>query len=74
MNKIKLDVYEGVYLHNSGNYFTVEFGTVEGEPAIKSHGINLKDEEVCRIFKLSDQQTTFEFAMVLNEAEYLGEL
>jgi hypothetical protein len=78
LKKLKVDVKQGVYLHCSGEVFTVEFGAVSNEdglhPAIKTYGCNRSHQEVCKIFRLDEESTVVQFVMVINGSEYLGEL
>lgn len=75
IKKVKVSVEEGVYVHNSGNLLTVNFGTVAGEPAIKTTGVSRDGKEVTRVVCIEDNDPALAmFAQIVHESEYLGEL
>lgn len=71
---VEISIKSGVYLHNTGNYFVVELGEINGVPGVKTIGHNANDTEVERTFTLEDSGAVVLFCRVISQSEYLGEL
>ncbi len=79
--KIKVDIYNGVYLDKEANFFVVELGEVEhkftGEikNAVKVIGNNNEGEEIEAIVHMDENDhMLIPTVKMIYHSEYLGEL
>ena len=79
MERVKVDIFNGVYLDKLANYFVIELGVTENEAgevheAVRVTGFNSNDEERSDIVIVSDMEQAVGLAKIICSSEYLGEL